>query len=199
MMWGQPPPTYNTADPWYDGAANYDYGAGQEVEQRWAVLDGALNSYLGGQDVPPPPPAPQYQQTQSWDEQASKNAQRWAKESSGYAAQAQAQAARLGLAAGGVGDLASPSVIYPPRSNGWRSGRLSCKREMQQGCGAWSSSRLWPRGNSKSKRHLPRQQAPCACRRRSNRRLCHQHPRSALYNLHRSRHQQRACHLELSQ
>ena len=107
MMWGQPPPTYNTADPWYDGAANYDYGAGQEVEQRWAVLDGALNSYLGGQDVPPPPPAPQYQQTQSWDEQASKNAQRWAKESSGYAAQAQAQAARLGLAAGGVGDLAS--------------------------------------------------------------------------------------------
>ena len=57
--------------------------------------------------MPPPPPAPQYQQTQSWDEQASKNAQRWAKESSGYAAQAQAQAARLGLAAGGVGDLAS--------------------------------------------------------------------------------------------
>ena len=39
MMWGQPPPTYNTADPWYDGAANYDYGASQEVEQRWAVLD----------------------------------------------------------------------------------------------------------------------------------------------------------------
>ena len=39
MMWGQPPPTYNTADPWYDGAANYDYGAGQEVEQRcWVPL-----------------------------------------------------------------------------------------------------------------------------------------------------------------
>ena len=32
MMWGQPPPTYNTADPWYDGAANYDYGpAGAEL------------------------------------------------------------------------------------------------------------------------------------------------------------------------
>ena len=73
MMWGQPPPTYNTADPWYDGAANYDYGAGQEVEQRWAVLDGALNSYLGGQDVLPPPPAPQSQQPQSWDEQAAKH------------------------------------------------------------------------------------------------------------------------------
>ena len=113
MMWGQPPPTYNTADPWYDGAATYDYGpAGAEVEQRWAVLDGALNSYLGGQDVPPPPPAPQYQQQQTWDEQASKNAQRWAKESSGYAAQAQAQAARLGLAAGGVGDLASSVQLH---------------------------------------------------------------------------------------
>ena len=107
MMWGQPPPHYSTADPWYDTQPTYDYG-GQDVQQQyWGQLDGALNSYLGGQDVPPPPPPQQQYQTRSWDAQAEGNAKRWAKESSGYAAQAAAQAQRLGLAAGGVGDLAS--------------------------------------------------------------------------------------------